>query len=338
MICKTFNIGELNNYKYVVVLSKYNGKILLSRHKERTTWETQGGHIESNETPLEAAKRELYEESGVVQFEITPFCDYWAGDVDMVHGAGGMVFLANITVLSSMPESEMEEVKTFEELPDNLTYPAIATVLFEELKQREKQVVVRENKKNVYENCQCEESQYEDSQLIYSEKVELWDAYKEDGSLTGEILVRGKAIPEGLFNAVAEVFVMHRDGTILMMRRDMNKPIYPGFWESGAGGAVLKGESFRMGARRELLEETGIIAGDLELIYTKHHKNSIFKGYLCLTNIAKGAIRLQKGETIDYKWVEPEEFLQIFESDKYITSLRDRMREFVKSHFSTYLR
>ena len=28
---------------------------------------------------MEAAKRELYEESGAIDFEIEPLCDYWAG-------------------------------------------------------------------------------------------------------------------------------------------------------------------------------------------------------------------------------------------------------------------
>lgn len=76
MVSRTFDLGSLETYKYVVVLSKYNGKILLSRHKDRTTWETQGGHIEDGETPLDAAKRELYEESGAIDFDIEPLCDY----------------------------------------------------------------------------------------------------------------------------------------------------------------------------------------------------------------------------------------------------------------------
>ena len=46
MITKTYPVGTLPAYKYVVVLSEYQGKILLSRHKKRTTWETQGGKIE----------------------------------------------------------------------------------------------------------------------------------------------------------------------------------------------------------------------------------------------------------------------------------------------------
>ena len=90
MICRTYEAGSLKEYKYVVVLSEYQGEILLSRHKKRTTWETQGGHIESGETPLEAARRELYEESGAMEYEITPLCDYWAGTPE--DGAGGVVF------------------------------------------------------------------------------------------------------------------------------------------------------------------------------------------------------------------------------------------------------
>lgn len=133
MECKVYKLNELKNYRYVVVLSKYEGKILLSRHKERNTWETQGGHIEKGETPLEAAKRELFEESGAVEFSIKPIFDYWAGDDE--GSSTGVVFFAEITELSNIPESEMEEVKTFLELPKELTYPDIAQVLFVSAKE-----------------------------------------------------------------------------------------------------------------------------------------------------------------------------------------------------------
>lgn len=131
MISKTYPVGTLKQYKYVVTLSEYNGRILLSRHKKRATWETQGGHIESGEMPLEAAKRELFEESGAVDFDIQPLCDYWAGD--KTGGANGMVFHAVIRKLGPLPESEMAEVQTFDSLPENLSYPAITPVLFQYL-------------------------------------------------------------------------------------------------------------------------------------------------------------------------------------------------------------
>ncbi len=134
MICRTYETDTLKRYKYVVTLSRYKGKILMSRHKERTTWEAQGGHIEPGETPLQAAKRELYEESGALEYTIVPLCDYWAGErEDGADGAGGMVFVADIETLGPLPESEMAQVQTFEWLPENLTYPEIASVLYRKI-------------------------------------------------------------------------------------------------------------------------------------------------------------------------------------------------------------
>ena len=130
MFCNTYNINTFNNYKYVVVLSEHNGKILLSRHKNRITWETQGGHIENGETPIDAAKRELFEESGAVDFDIYPLCDYRAGEKETNDFANGVVFRAVIKTLGELPESEMAEVKEFDSLPENLTYPDITTELF----------------------------------------------------------------------------------------------------------------------------------------------------------------------------------------------------------------
>lgn len=130
MTCKTYEFGTLKQYKYVLILSEYNGKILLSRHRKRSTWETQGGHIEPGETPLDAAKRELYEESGVSSFHMEPICDCWAGEEGTDDWANGQVFHATIHSLGDMPAWEMAEVQTFDTLPEDLTYPAITPVLF----------------------------------------------------------------------------------------------------------------------------------------------------------------------------------------------------------------
>lgn len=137
MIAKTYPAGTLKEYKYVVILSEYQGKILLSRHRKRTTWETQGGHIEAGETPLEAAKRELFEESGAIRFEIQPLCDYWAAN-SPDDWANGMVFHAVIEELGLLPQSEMAETRQFDALPGNLTYPEIARTLFQYLSQQNK--------------------------------------------------------------------------------------------------------------------------------------------------------------------------------------------------------
>lgn len=128
MHCAVFPMHTLENYKFVVVLSFMDGQCVLSRHRARTTWETQGGHIEPGETPLEAAKRELWEESGATAYSIEPLCDYRVTGDDGC--ANGVVFRAEITALGPLPESEMEAVRRFSTLPENLTYPEITPILF----------------------------------------------------------------------------------------------------------------------------------------------------------------------------------------------------------------
>ena len=107
---------------------------MLSKHKQRETWETQGGHIEEGETPFQAAKRELYEESGVTDAELLYLCDY-LGYTSKGH-ANGAVFLAVVNELGELPESEMAEVKLFDLLPDNLTYPFVTHLLFKRTLQK----------------------------------------------------------------------------------------------------------------------------------------------------------------------------------------------------------
>ena len=130
--CRIYPANELKHLKYVVVCSYYDGKWMLSQHKERNTWETQGGHIEKGETPLEAAKRELFEESGVREAELYHVCDYLG--YDSLSSSEGAVFFARVKALGDMPESEMERIDLFDTLPDNLTYPHVTPRLIEKAK------------------------------------------------------------------------------------------------------------------------------------------------------------------------------------------------------------
>ena len=42
--CIVYPLGHLVTYKYIVVCSFYQGKYVLSKHKIRDTWETQGAY------------------------------------------------------------------------------------------------------------------------------------------------------------------------------------------------------------------------------------------------------------------------------------------------------
>ena len=61
--------------------------------------------------------------------------------------------------------------------------------------------------------------------------MELWDAYDMNlNKIKDKTLIRGEAVPDGMYHLVCEVIVKHTDGTYLLMRRDKNKH-YGEYWE-----------------------------------------------------------------------------------------------------------
>ena len=77
---------------------------------------------------MEAAKRELFEETGSIKFDIEPLCDYYIDmELNGFHYKGnGQVYFATIYSFGEIPPySEMGEIGFFDALPDNLTYPIL---------------------------------------------------------------------------------------------------------------------------------------------------------------------------------------------------------------------
>lgn len=159
--------------------------------------------------------------------------------------------------------------------------------------------------------------------------MELWDAYDRAGNRTGETLVRGKPLPEGRYHLVSCVLICHVDGEILLMRRAAEKESYPGWWEIGAGGSALAGEDSLTCARRELAEETGITRGDLTFLTRTVSHDTIYDGYLCVTDWPKDNLTLQPGETTAFRWLDRAAFLEFFYSDQCIPTLHARLQTYV---------
>jgi len=122
-------INSHTNYlKYVVICARYQNQWLFVRHLERTSWEIPGGHIEAGETPDEAADRELREETGALDFKLTTITDYSVSAENKT--SYGRLYLAEISQMGTLPQSEIAEVIQQNTLPDELTYPEIQPILF----------------------------------------------------------------------------------------------------------------------------------------------------------------------------------------------------------------
>lgn len=123
--------------KFVVIAARFQNRWVFCKHKSRDTLEFPGGHREMEEDIPTAAKRELFEETGAVQYELSPVCIYSVIGTNRVNPNGsetfGMLYYADIAEMNDLPNSEMECVLLSESLPKNWTYPEIQPVLLNKL-------------------------------------------------------------------------------------------------------------------------------------------------------------------------------------------------------------
>lgn len=127
------NIVENEKLLYAIIVSRYKNKWIFVKHKERDTWEIPAGHREINEDINFTAKRELFEETGAKEFEILYMNDYSLE----INGkkSYAALFFAEIYSLGDLPNFEIGEIKEFDNIPKNLTYPDIQPKLFEKIKE-----------------------------------------------------------------------------------------------------------------------------------------------------------------------------------------------------------
>jgi len=152
--------------EYAVIAARFDGHWVFVRHKDRGTWEIPGGHREPGETALEAARRELWEETGALKADIMPVCVYQVNDDKY-----GMLFFAGITELGALPaEFEIREILLTDAMPEALTYPGIQPQLFEKVQ--------------AWRN-------------LRSSPEEMWDVYDSRRKLTGRLHRRGELLEEG---------------------------------------------------------------------------------------------------------------------------------------------
>lgn len=125
------NTIEDNKLLFAVIVTKFNGQWLYVRHKDRNTWEIPGGHREEKENINDTASRELSEETGATKFKLTPICTYSVERDESVDytESFGQLFYSEVEALDNLLQFEIIEIKLFDDIPNNLTYPLIQPFL-----------------------------------------------------------------------------------------------------------------------------------------------------------------------------------------------------------------
>ena len=264
--------------RFAVIAVRCHGQWLLCRHKQRQTWEMPGGHREPCETPLETAKRELYEETGIRDAEIRVVGAYHLND-------SGLLAFVEAEDIGSIPEtSEIAETRLFEILPENLTYAGVHDVLHHWVQG--------------WLNMQ-------------NGAGELWDIYDKDRNLTGRFHRRGEFMAEGDHHLVVHVWTQNSRGEFLMTKRSPNKG-FPNMWEC-TGGSALAGDDSLAAAMREVREETGLILKpeNGKCVISFLREECFVDIWLFRQDFSLSDVKLLEGETCDAMYASPNQIRQL---------------------------
>ncbi len=118
--------------KFAVILAKTQGKWVFCKHRKRDTYEIPGGRREAGEDILATAKRELYEETGALDFDMERVCVYsvvWDGKEEQE--SFGMLYFAEIREFEEELHSEIEKIILTDGTVEDWTYPEIQPKLME---------------------------------------------------------------------------------------------------------------------------------------------------------------------------------------------------------------
>lgn len=142
--------------------------------------------------------------------------------------------------------------------------------------------------------------------------METLALFDRDGKPLGKVVQRDGGIPvvaEGEYWRCCDVWIVNTSGEILIQRRALDKPNWPGAWAESAGGAIHADETPEEGCIRETMEEIGIRPdferGGLAFVYTgrtAHHDVWVFR-----MDVPLESLTLQAEEVIDARYASPDE-------------------------------
>ncbi len=126
--------------------------------------------------------------------------------------------------------------------------------------------------------------------------TEIVTIVDEDNNVVGSAARRDMRAQK-LCHRSTYILVFNSGGDVYVQKRTQTKDVFPGYYDTAAGGVVLAGESYLEGAQRELEEEMGIRGIPLQSLFEFYHvdANSQVWGaaYRCVYD---GTVTLQEEE------------------------------------------
>ena len=154
--------------------------------------------------------------------------------------------------------------------------------------------------------------------MVASAGEELVDIVDDDDQVVRTV-PRAVMRSERLQHRAVSIAVLGSDGRLLVHRRALDKDVWPGMWDIAAGGVVAAGESYDDAARRELTEELGVQADEMECLGEGRFRDDsvvfIGRGYRCVHD---GPFRFTDGEIAEVRWVNRAQLAQLMAAEPFV--------------------
>ncbi len=139
------------------------------------------------------------------------------------------------------------------------------------------------------------------------------------GEPTGEHVARSQFHEQKLWGRSTNVYILNTKGEILCHRRPENKEYFPGAWSTHFGGHIVEGESFKMGALKELSEEIGLVLDPYKLIPWRTSKKTVarlwVRDFITIFDGELSDLTLQESEITEVGWFTAEHILQSLDAE-----------------------
>jgi isopentenyl-diphosphate delta-isomerase len=136
-------------------------------------------------------------------------------------------------------------------------------------------------------------------------KVILVDKYGKEIGLKDKFIIHHNPVP--LHRAISVLIFNNK--SVLLQKRALNKPTWPGFWSNTACTHPIGEEEYLDAAQRRLKEEMGIKAplkekfrfiyqAEYDAVWGENEYDVVFTGEYV------GKIKADPAEVADYKWIK----------------------------------
>lgn len=152
---------------------------------------------------------------------------------------------------------------------------------------------------------------------------EIFDIYSRNGEIIG-VAPKSKchSANPGFYHKPVWIWIINSNKKILVQKRAKTKKNFPNLWDMPSAGHVVSGETTLKGAIRETYEELGVKTTEkdynfiTEYIYDEAWE--IAQVFLLKLDIKAEDFKLQKEEVEEVKWLDYEEFINIFYSQEFV--------------------